>query len=218
MRRPHAATAALVVATLAAAAVEAVPAQPDAATQRVTLEVDTTLPRWGQRTTVSGTVPSSRAGEIVTIEVKECGPHAPYFREYTSARTSEGGRWRTETFFRTTSAIRARWGDATSEPMTVRSRPGVLLQRDGGRFGVSVVALSSFWRRHVVVERFAPKTGRWVFVKRVVLTESGGGGTMSWTSAKFRAKLPRRTLIRAVLPLSQARPCYMAGYSNLFRT
>ena len=69
-----------------------------------------------------------------------------------------------------------------------------------------------------MIERFAPKTGRWLFVKRVVLTKSGGAGTMSWSEAKVSAKLARRTLIRAVLPLAQARPCYMAGYSNLFRT
>jgi hypothetical protein len=38
------------------------------------------------------------------------------------------------------------------------------------------------------------------------------------SSASFRASIPRRTLIRAVFPRSQARPCYLAGYSNLLRT
>jgi hypothetical protein len=37
-------------------------------------------------------------------------------------------------------------------------------------------------------------------------------------SAEFSTAVPRGTLVRAVFPLSQARPCYLAGCSNQIRT
>jgi hypothetical protein len=51
-------------------------------------------------------------------------------------------------------------------------------------------------------------------MRSVVLTKSGYGGS---ASATFRAAVPKGTLIQAVLPRSQAPPCYLAGYSNLVR-
>ena len=34
----------------------------------------------------------------------------------------------------------------------------------------------------------------------------------------LRFEVPKGTSIRAVLPLAQAKPCYLAGYSNIVRT
>ncbi len=52
-------------------------------------------------------------------------------------------------------------------------------------------------------------------VRSVVLAESeySGGG-----SATFPVRLPKGTLLRAFLPSSAARPCYLEGYSVLIRT
>jgi uncharacterized protein len=60
-------------------------------------------------------------------------------------------------------------------------------------------------------QRFDRRLGTWTTLRRVVLTEYNG-------YTEFRASVPRGALIRAVFPLSQARPCYLAGYSPLFRT
>jgi hypothetical protein len=90
----------------------------------------------------------------------------------------------------------------------------------GYGFKVDVRALTQFWRRHVVVQRFERRLGRWRDVKKVVLTDSGAapGSMFVWTSADFNIAVPRGTAIRVVLPLSQARPCYLAGYSNQLQT
>ncbi len=34
----------------------------------------------------------------------------------------------------------------------------------------------------------------------------------------FKIAVPKGTTLRAVLPLAQAKPCYLAGYSKLIRT
>ena len=68
-----------------------------------------------------------------------------------------------------------------------------------------------FWRKRVLFQRLDRRLGTWATVKKVVLTRSTGGVT-------FRAPVPKGSLVRAVLPLSEARPCYLAGYSPLLRT
>lgn len=68
-----------------------------------------------------------------------------------------------------------------------------------------------FWRKRVLFQRFDRRLGTWATVRRVVLTEYTG-----YTA--FTASVPKGCLVRVVLPLSQARPCYLAGYSPLLRT
>jgi hypothetical protein len=189
------------------------------ASQQVTLAARPSVVRWGTPITLFGSIASSRADEVVAIEMKECGVPGTAFREAAAAHTHGGGAWSTEWGLRTTTTFRAKWGGNTSAEITVRQRPYVQVShRFGRRFDVFVRALSSFWRRQVLIQRFDRRTGTWVKVKSVVLTESTGSGITAVSSASFRASIPRRTLIRAVFPRSQARPCYLAGYSNLLRT
>ena len=189
------------------------------AAEQVTLAARPPAVRWGTPTTLFGSIASGRADEVVTIEMKECGVPGATFREVGGFHTHGGGAWSTEWGLRTTTTFRAKWGGDTSAEITVRQRPYVQVShRFGRRFDVFVRALSSFWRRHVLIQRFDRRTGTWVKVKSVVLTESTGSGITAVSSASFRASIPRRTLIRAVFPRSQARPCYLAGYSNLLRT
>ena len=53
----------------------------------------------------------------------------------------------------------------------------------------------------------------------MVLTETGAppGVTYVFSSARFRAVPPAGSLVRAYVPLAQARPCYIEGRSNLLR-
>jgi hypothetical protein len=164
-----------------------------------------------------GSIGSGKAGELVTIEGKECGPHTSFFRSVASARTGEGGGWSTQAFMRVTTVFRATWADATSSEVTVRARASVSLTRHSARrFEVGAGGgVASFWRKRVLIQRYNRGLGTWVKLKSVVLSKSGYAGS---ASAMFRVILPKRTLIQAVLPRSQAGPCYLAGYSNLVRT
>jgi hypothetical protein len=163
-----------------------------------------------------GSVGSGKADELVTIEAKECGPHTNFFRAVASAQTGQGGGWSTQAFMRVTTVFRARSGDMTSPEVTVRARPAVSLIRPSGRrFEAVAGGVGNFWRKRVLIQRYDGRLGRWLKMRSVVLTKSGYGGS---ASATFQVAVPKGTLIQAVLPRAQARPCYLAGYSNLVRT
>ena len=189
------------------------------ASQQVTLAARPSVVRWGTPVRLFGSIASGRSDEAVTIEIKECGVPSTFFRESIGTHTHDGGTWSVETGMRTTTTFRARSGGYTSAEVTVRQRPYVQVSHRGGRrFDVFVRALSSFWRKQVLIQRYDRRLGTWLKVRSVVLTETAGSGITAVTSASFRASIPRRTLVRAVFPRTQARPCYLAGYSNLLRT
>ena len=172
--------------------------------------------------TLYGAVATDRADEIVTIQAKDCGAPTPAFRDVAAARTREGGSWSLEFSTGITSTLRAIWKDSVSAPITVRQRATVRLLPLASRSGftVTVSGKTQFWRKRVLFQRFDRRLGTWKLVKAVVLTETGGfpgyGGAATW--AEFRARLPKGTLVRAVFPRSQSRPCYLAGVSKLVRT
>jgi hypothetical protein len=172
--------------------------------------------------TLYGSVATDRADELVTIQAKDCGAPNSAFRDVAAARTREGGSWSLEFSTGITSALRAVWKENVSAQITVRQRANVrllpLASRNG--FTVTVTGRTQFWRKRVLFQRFDRRLGTWNLVKVVVLTETGGfpgyGGAATW--AEFRASLPKGTLVRAVFPRSQARPCYLGGVSKLVRT
>jgi hypothetical protein len=177
----------------------------------------------GSRVTLFGSVDSGRAEEIVTIEAKDCGSSTQSFREVAAARTQDGGGWSVEYSPGITTTLRAVWKSNTSAQVIVRQRAWIQLRRLPGsprEFEVSLGGRSHFWRKRVLIQRFDRRLGTWTTVKSVVLTETGGfpgyGGVRTWE--KFTASIPRKSQIRAMFPLSQARPCYLAGVSKLLRT
>lgn len=191
------------------------------ASERVTIFARPSIARGdGRPVTLFGSVDNGKAGEVVDIQARDCGQQ--FFRGVAGATTREGGGWSTEYFPGITTTIRAVWNGEASAQITVRQRPRIeLLPPAPGaarRFKVDVVAKAQFWRRQVIIQRFDRRLGTWVKLKSVVLTEQGGAGVFVVTSATFGATVPKGTLIRAVFPLAQARPCYLAGFSNLLRT
>jgi hypothetical protein len=197
----------LIVAVLASSAASA--------PEQVTIEARPTVTRWLQPMTLFGAVDSRKAEEIVTIQARPCGSPSQSFTNVDTARTSEGGSWSTDFRVLVNTTLRAVWNDRPSPQITVRARPGVSLRRRAARrFEVWVQGQSGgamFWRKHVLFQRLDRRLGTWATVKQVVLTDSTGAAT-------FRASVPRGSLVRAILPLSQARPCYLAGYSSQVRT
>jgi hypothetical protein len=58
-------------------------------------------------------------------------------------------------------------------------------------------------------------------VKKLRLENTGAapGSVFVWsTTDEFAVPVAKGTTIRAVLPLDQARPCHIGGYSNLLVT
>jgi len=118
--------------------------------------------------------------------------------------------------------VRARAEEATSNVVKIQQRPSVTLQqRPRGTFWVNVNAGRSFWQKRVVLQRYVPSARTWQSVRTAVLADSGSrpGSAFIWSATeKFRQRLAKGTLVRATLPLPQAKPCYAAGYSNMLRT
>ena len=170
-----------------------------------------------------GSLQNGRAGEVVTIQAKECGVSPQSFRDAAEAHTEEGGSWSLNFLPGANATLRAVWKNQVSAEVAVRQRPRVQLvrpPRSVRRFEVAVVAKAQFWRKRVSFQRFERRLGRWTTIRSVVLTETGAapGSPYVWSSAKFRASVPSGTLVRAVFPLSQARPCYLGAVSKLVRT
>jgi hypothetical protein len=87
-------------------------------------------------------------------------------------------------------------------------------------FFVNVNSQRGFWRKRVSLQRFDSKRRVWREVRKIRLTETGAPPGVGWIwtgSEKVRVQVPKGTTMRAVLPLSQTKPCYLAGYSNLLR-
>lgn len=170
-------------------------------------------------TTLYGSVESRRAGESVTIQARDCGQSA--FRVVTGATTTEGGGWTTPFGPSISTTVRAVWGDSASSPITIRQKAIVQIQRRaGGRLTVWVTGRTSFWRKRLRIERFDARLGRWRVARSLLLTDtsvSPGRFASSSSSGSYRPNLPKGTLVRAVLPLAEARPCYLAGTSRAVR-
>jgi hypothetical protein len=193
-----------------------------AAPEPVTILARPTLLGPNQVVALSGSVDSSQAGQIVTIQAKDCRSPTQSFQEVASARTREGGAWSTEYSPGISTTLRAVWNDTPSAAIAIRQRAAVHLRplASRNRFRVLVGGKLQFWRKRIVIQRFERRLGTWITVRSVLLTETGGtagyGDAVTW--ADLRVPAPRGTLVRALLPQSQARPCYLAGVSRLLRT
>lgn len=170
-------------------------------------------------TTLFGSVDNGKAGEAVAIQARDCGQQ--FFRVVAGATTVEGGGWSQPYFAGITTTLRALWSGDTSTQITVRQRAYTSLRRErAGTFVAGVSAKVSFWRKRMEIQRFDRKLGTWKTVRTVVLTEQSGraGSVLVAFYARFKMSVPKGTMLRAVLPASQARPCYLSGTSLPVRT
>ena len=191
-----------------------------AASSDLTLVVQPTVIRsTSDRMAIFGSVSGGEAGKKVTIQFKACGLQPVQFRDAFETTTRAGGGFSLEELrpfnLGVSGVYRAVSGGEVSEEIRVQQRVAVYMRpRSGRRFEVWVGGRVSFWRRFVLLQRFERRRGIWITMRRLVLTE----GTTGNYSAPFRPRVPRGTQLRAVMPLSQARPCYLAGYGPIFRT
>jgi hypothetical protein len=183
----------------------------------ITIRTYPSIVNWDQRVIVSGIVTPAKANESVTVQGKECGVPGVFFRSLWGASTNEGGGWEAEFYVRTKTVLRAVSGSDVSPDLTVRVRAAVYLAPmpgKRGRFRVWVGGVVRLVGKRVVIERFETATRKWRAVQSIVLDERFGAGYKEG----FRIAVPKETTVRALLPLSQAKPCYLAGYSKLVRT
>jgi hypothetical protein len=184
-----------------------------------------------QRLTIYGSVSSGKADQKVAIQFKACGLYPAQFRDAFETTTQQGGGYSLGQRFNlgVSGVFRAVSGDSVSADVRVQQRASVYLRPTrGGRYTVSVWGTLPFWRRYVLLQRFDRRRGVWITGRRLVLTDQGGGSgpappfqsvVMVGTSTEpFRPVVPKGTMIRAAFPLSQARPCYLAGYSEIRTT
>ena len=208
------ALAAVPVLALVAAAADAHTAGLQA---RMTIFARPAVVGWAEPATVFGAAAGAGPADVVEVQVRECGSTS--FRAYAEAHVNAGGGWSMPVGTSVTSTFRAVWKRSQSPPVTIRqaANVGLARSRSGDRYVVAVTAKRSFWRRQVEIQRRSG--GAWRTVRKVRLTDSvDSTGLVSASEARFRLAVPRGTLLRAVLPLAEALPCYVRSVSQVMRT
>jgi hypothetical protein len=162
-----------------------------------------------------GAVANGKSGETVVVESRECDGYG----QWSSAAevvTGNGGTWIAQVGATSTTRLRARWKDATSDSVTVRVHPHLELIGPHDRVFVVRVAAGRFFDRATgVLERRSGN--RWLRVRTFTLHRSSGAGQVPWTYARFKATVKHGTFVRAALPQSQTGRCYLPGTSNIIR-
>lgn len=186
------------------------------ARRAVTLDVRPAVAPADGPITLSGAISDPKAGALVTVLAKECGI-ATGFRAVAGAQTTASGAWTVDYRPRSTTVLRAVWGSSKSADVTVRQRAGVqLVSRPGRTFRVSVYGIVPLDGKRVTIERFDAVARVWRHVQTVVVHSASYGEYAEKTGVRIR--VPQGTSLRAVLPLAQAKPCYLAGVSPIVRS
>lgn len=189
------------------------------AAETISMTARPAIVKGNEPVTVTGSVGSGRAEQLVAIQSKPCDQTT--WREIAETTTQSGGGFTIDFRPGINGLFRATSGGGESAPVKLQTRPSVSLgQRPPGTFFVNVNAQRPFWGRKVSLQRFDPKKRAWIEVRKILMTEQGAPPGVPWVwtgSDNVRVDVPRGTTLRAVLPLSQTRPCYLAGYSNMLR-
>jgi hypothetical protein len=197
---------------------------------RVYMPPGATLPTF-REVEVTGTIASSAAGELVDVQVKECGPRYSFYRLAAQVRTVAGGSWRVVTTRDAVDVLnlpvlayyRARWQGHVSAPAIAQapiwSNPVWDRRRRVIRALVSTRPTGQNLRGRVVeLQRKIPGTDEWVRVRRARL----GRVRPPFTGPDlFEARFTVRTrglTMRLFVPPETGAPCFSAGVSEPFKT
>ena len=201
----------LVLALGAAAAIAAAPATGKIA-KGPTLQLTPGSVAFGKTVTLSGVVPTRRAGQKVTIFVQACTFKAPV--EFATVRTNAKGAYRYSVEPRINTTYSVTWNKRKSVRKAVRVQPGVTLKRvAAGRYRVEVATTNGQFLdgRTVVLQQ--AKGGGWATVAQGMLERASSEFALTLTSAAtIDATVPAGSQLRAFLPPAQA-PCYQSNAS-----
>lgn len=180
-------------------------------------------------TPVSATVAGIDPGRLnMKLQFQECGLYPTRFRDALQAVApgGPGGIWSGPVTLLANGTLRATEGPDVSNDVRFRARAHVLLAPTRrGHYRVYVDGRLSFWRKRVRIERYDRGRSVWVPLRTVILDRTNPVTTgnpeftyISSRSDEFALKLPAGTKLRAVFPLSQAKPCYAGGTSEVVQT
>jgi hypothetical protein len=109
--------------------------------------------------------------------------------------------------------LRAKWRSSYSAVLSIGVRPWVVLRQKGPtRFEAVVSTYRMLDGGAAQLQRYDRDSRQWKVAARAKLRPGSHGQE---TEAVFRAKLPKRTIVRAVVPATSTKPCNLAGFSNM---
>jgi hypothetical protein len=169
---------------------------------------------------VAGTAGGAGAGEMVSLEARECGP-ANAYRVVAGAETTAGGAY----FLRTAalgsgSSYRARWKNEVSQSVTQRYplRPGSVELRPGRVWRVHAIVRWPVLVGRVAILQRKTANGTWVLVRRARFARIGSAGPHGVDYAAGFKIPTRRLTVRVFVPAATGAPCYTAGVSGEWRS
>jgi plastocyanin len=170
----------------------------------VTLSAATQTITYGDSTSLSGTVTNQLLNEPVTLTAQ---PYGKGIQSLAATTTQANGAFSFGVSPTIQTAYVAHWRTTNSNPVTVDVAPRVGFGLSGRMYVAKVTSDLTYGGHWVLVQR-RNALGGWHSVKRVFLGDN--------SRAQFRMSLPHgRSVLRLVLPSSQAGAGYVQGLSRL---
>lgn len=181
---------------------------------QVTVSVSPSVIKQWAPVSVGGRIVARKAGEYVALEENVCGRG---WSPSSGGQTNANGQYAVTLLGvgspQGNALLRARWGAHVSNVVRVSVRPNVALrQRTRRTFSAQVSSFRSLAGRTAHLERYDKSANEWRIAARSRLRAGSYGQE---TEVVFSALLPRNTIVRAVVSNTQARPCHLAGFSNM---
>jgi plastocyanin len=170
----------------------------------VTLSAAGQTVTYGNSTRLSGTVTNQLVNEPVTLTSQ---PFGKGIQSLATTTTQANGAFTFGVSPTIQTEYRAHWRTTNSNPVTINVAPRVGFGLSGRLYVAKVISDLTYGGHWVLVQR-RNVLGGWHSVKRVFLNDN--------SRAVFRLRLPHgRSVLRLVLPSSQAGQGYVQGLSRL---
>ena len=170
----------------------------------VTLSAAAQTITYGNSTSLSGAVSNQLVNEPVTLTAQ---PYGKGTQSLATATTQANGAFTFSVSPTIQTSYLAHWRTTNSNPVTVNVAPRVGFGLSGRMYVAKVTSDLTYGGHWVLVQR-RNVLGGWHSIKRVFLGDN--------SRALFRVRLPHgRSVLRLVLPTSQAGTGYVQGLSHL---
>lgn len=172
---------------------------------------------YGGRSTLSGKLASGLAGQSLQVHAQACGETKSSAVGNITSTTGGAFSYQAQPSKKTTYTLSNK---SLTASVGVDVAPKLKLSKVRlHHYKLQTSAAQSFVGKVATVQRYLPKSKRWVKVKRVSLkTSAAGKAPTVVTSATFSSSLGARLRLRATLGVKQVGSCYLAGRSNTIRS
>ncbi len=175
------------------------------ATHGVTISSGGREVTFGGRVTLSGSVPTQRAGEQVIVYAQAYGRGSPV--SVATILTAAGGVWSYIARPRIQTTYQAGWQGGLSPQVVVGVHPSISLAHTPAGLVTHVASVSGMRGRLVQLQR-RTSAGKWVTVRRARL------GRTSRVTFKLSLLPHGRSAVRVVMSINQAGAGYLGGKSH----